>query len=364
MGRPGQLHRAPLRLGRSRARHRGGDRRRGLGRLVDLDPPHNTSICVPRNGREDSIPVLAWSHPGCCPDLLPSLIVFGWLPAGRCVAASPIIIALLTQAGLLLLLVGFTQAAYPGSAWPWVFGAFSRRVLIVRESPGNTPTGRSPSSSCPRLAVWPSLSARVDGARCPLQLCGVRPPSRKTRARPRLVLGVGSAFALVCSLCHGRGRRAACAGIESIVWACAPASFRWPSGAVRPTPSSLMARDDPRSLLRHRPVRSDPPIPSGRSSPNHPGDGCGGAAGSPGFAGLLDAGAANCGCSGGSHNASVIYLLIFQLTPENLTWHLGSALPRLLFHVGPMPFWPQRGRSWRPRNRLCQSTKLLTERLE
>ena len=34
----------------------------------------------------------------------------------------------------------------------------------------------------------------------------------------------------------------------------------------------------------------------------------------------------------------VIYVMIFQLTPEDLTWHLGSAMPRLLFHVGPLAF--------------------------
>ena len=28
----------------------------------------------------------------------------------------------------------------------------------------------------------------------------------------------------------------------------------------------------------------------------------------------------------------------FQLTPEDLTWHLGTAMPRLLFHVGPLAF--------------------------
>ena len=33
-----------------------------------------------------------------------------------------------------------------------------------------------------------------------------------------------------------------------------------------------------------------------------------------------------------------IYLLIFQLTPEDLAWHLDSALPRLLFHLGPVAF--------------------------
>jgi hypothetical protein len=34
----------------------------------------------------------------------------------------------------------------------------------------------------------------------------------------------------------------------------------------------------------------------------------------------------------------LIYLIVFQLTPEDLTWHLGSAMPRLLFHVGPIAF--------------------------
>lgn len=34
----------------------------------------------------------------------------------------------------------------------------------------------------------------------------------------------------------------------------------------------------------------------------------------------------------------LIYLVIFQLTPHPLEWHLGSALPRLLFHIGPIVF--------------------------
>jgi hypothetical protein len=34
----------------------------------------------------------------------------------------------------------------------------------------------------------------------------------------------------------------------------------------------------------------------------------------------------------------LVYLLIFQLTPHPLQWHLESAMPRLLFHVGPIAF--------------------------
>jgi hypothetical protein len=34
----------------------------------------------------------------------------------------------------------------------------------------------------------------------------------------------------------------------------------------------------------------------------------------------------------------LLYVLIFQLTPEPLEWHLETALPRLLFHIGPIAF--------------------------
>ncbi|MDR3632423.1 MAG: hypothetical protein P4L84_01225 [Isosphaeraceae bacterium] len=34
----------------------------------------------------------------------------------------------------------------------------------------------------------------------------------------------------------------------------------------------------------------------------------------------------------------LVYLMIFQLTPQPLEWHLDSAMPRLLFHVGPIVF--------------------------
>jgi len=34
----------------------------------------------------------------------------------------------------------------------------------------------------------------------------------------------------------------------------------------------------------------------------------------------------------------LIYLVVFQLTPMDLNWHLDSALPRLLFHIGPIAF--------------------------
>lgn len=84
---------------------------------------------APRDWTRGLDPVLTWSHPEY-PVLVPSLIVYGWLPAGRCVAAAPVAVALATQLCLLLLIVGFAQAAYPRSAWPWAFGVFYATVPV------------------------------------------------------------------------------------------------------------------------------------------------------------------------------------------------------------------------------------------
>jgi len=34
----------------------------------------------------------------------------------------------------------------------------------------------------------------------------------------------------------------------------------------------------------------------------------------------------------------LVYLVIFQLTPHPLEWHLETAMPRLLFHIAPIAF--------------------------
>ena len=108
-------------------------------------------------------PVLTWSHPEY-PSLLPSLIVYGWLPAGRCVAAvadpdrladpgRPALAPRRVHAGCLPtygLALGLRRCSTRRFHWSG-----------PRRSPGNTPTGRSPSSFCQRPDVWHFSSGRA-----------------------------------------------------------------------------------------------------------------------------------------------------------------------------------------------------------
>jgi len=286
-------------------------------------------------------PVLAWSHPEY-PSLLPGLIVFGWLPAGRCVAGSPVAIALMTQVGLLLLLVGFLRAAYPRTAWPWALGAFHATIPLewsqkVAWQYADRPLAVFFLAGAGSLA----LSLR-QGRRDWLLLSGLfwgAAAFTKDEGKAALVvLGLGAVFGVVCSACHGGGRKAA-EGLALLSLGLAPGLG---SLAIQhhlaPAPSNLIARmtlapwsDTGRTaqVLRFLLDRfSDP-------STGWLWWGCGLtlATLAPWLRSrevwLLWAIAAA---------QLLIYLLIFQLTPEDLTWHLDSAMPRLLFHVGPLAF--------------------------
>ncbi len=286
-------------------------------------------------------PVLTWSHPEY-PCLLPSLIVFGWLPEGRCVAASPVLIALMTQVALLLLLVGFTQAAYPRTAWPWVFGAFFATIPLewsqeIAWQYADRPLAVFLLSAAGCLALfirregrgWLFLSGLFWGAAA----------FTKDEGKAALcVLAAGCTFALLCSLCHGKGQKTLI-GIALLVLGLIPGTL---SLALQhhfdSTPSRLIARMTlaPLSDLG----RTDQILHFLLDSFSDPGRGwmwwgCGLTLATLAFwlkrrelwmLWVL------------AISQLIIYVIIFQLTPEPLTWHLGSAMPRLMFHVGPIAF--------------------------
>ncbi len=286
-------------------------------------------------------PVLLWSHP-YYPNLLPSLIVYGWLPEGRCVALSPVAVALLTQVCKLLLIVGFTRAAYPRSGWPWVFGIFyalipqewsqedawqfADRPLAVFFLAG---IGCLALAACQQQRPWLLLAGLFWGA---AGFC-------KDEGKAALVLlAMGATLATIWSLAHRGGRRV----LGNIAWLAvglAPglASLRL-QHAYNPTPTRLI------ELMTIAPLtdtsRTALIVQFLRNRLDHP---------SWGWMWW--------GCAAAlvtlwpwlrrrelwlvwAFPAAqlLVYLLIFQLTPQPLEWHLDSALPRLLFHIGPIAY--------------------------
>ena len=286
-------------------------------------------------------PIVAWSHPEY-PSLLPSLIVFGWLPAGRCVAASPVVIALMTQVGLLLLLVGFSQAAYHRTAWPWAFGIFYATIPLEWSQEIAWQYADRPLAVF-FLAGAGCLALSIRQGRCDwLFLAGLSwgaAAFTKDEGKAGLVvLGVGTAFAVLCSLCHGGGWKAF-RNLSLLVLGLVPGIA---SLAIQhhfaPTPSNLIARMTLAPLTDTSRTDQVFHFLLGRFSDPASGGmwwGCGLTLATIAFwlrrrdLWLLWA---------IPLAQLTIYLLIFQLTPENLTWHLDSAMPRLLFHVGPLVF--------------------------
>ncbi len=286
-------------------------------------------------------PVLEWSHP-YCPDLLPSLIVYGWLPEGRCVALSPVGVALLTQVCILLLIVGFTQAAYPRSGWPWVFGIFFALIPEEWSQADAWQYADRPLAAFLVAGIGCLALAVRQGRRPWLLLAGLfwgAAAFCKDEGKAALVLvAIGAALATLWSLIRGGGRRAV-GNFALFALGLVPglASLRL-QYVFYPVPTRLLELitiapltdgnrtavivqflrnrlDDPLwgwmwwgcaltlltlwPWLKHRELWLLWVFPAAQ---------------------LL------------------VYIVMFQLTPHPLDWHLSSAMPRLLFHIGPIAF--------------------------
>lgn len=294
----------------------------------------------PREWTRGFDPDLTWSHPEY-PTLLPSLIVFGWLPAGRCVAASPVAVALATHVALLLLVVGLAQAAYPGSARPWAFGVFYATVPQEWSQEGAWQYADRPlavfllaGAGCAALA----LRRRRRAWLLPAGFFWGAAAFTKDEGKAALaVLAVGAAAAALVGLV-GAGRRRVPGAVALLALGLAPgvAALGW-QHARSPVPSHLLEK-----------MTADPLTDTGRTAViAHS---------------LLDrlddpaAGFVGWGCAFAlltlwpwlrrEHLVLwlvpaaqlAVYLVVFQLTPMDLKWHLDSALARLLMHVGPIAF--------------------------
>jgi hypothetical protein len=287
-------------------------------------------------------PAMEWSHPEY-PGLLPGLIAYGWLPEGRCVALSPAAVALLTQAARLLLIVGFTRAAYPRSVWPWAFGIFFATIPEEWAQAEAWQYADRPLSMFLLAGVGCLAMATSRGTRRPWLFlaglfCGAAGFCKDEGKAALVLLAVGAAVATIGSLVRGGGRRA----IGDVGWLAlglvpGVASLRL-QYAYNPTTTKLI------ELMTLGPLTD-----AGRTAViasylrgrlEHPASGglwwiCALALATlwPWLRrrdlGLLWAFPAA---------QLLVYLVIFQLTPHPLQWHLESALPRLLFHVGPIAY--------------------------
>jgi len=284
---------------------------------------------------------LKWAHPEY-PVLMPSLVALGWLPAGRCVALAPVGVALMTQAALLLMLVGLAQAADPRSAWPWAFGVYYATIPQEWSQQGAWQYADRPlaafllaGAGCLALGLrrrrraWFYLAGLAWGAAA----------FTKDEGKAALaILGVGATAAMLVALCRP-GRWRAAGGFTLLTLGLAPgvASLAL-QRHFSPLPSELIGHMTAAPLSDR--VRTDLILEALRGRLDHP------------SAGWLWWG---CGLAlltlwpwlrrrelwllWAIPAAQLLaYLVIFQLTPQPLAWHLDSALPRLLMHVGPLAF--------------------------
>jgi hypothetical protein len=286
-------------------------------------------------------PALDWSHPEY-PNLVPSLVVYGWLPEGRCVALAPVAVALLTHVGKLLLMIGLTQAAYPRSAWPWILGIFYATIRQEWNQETAWQYADRPLAlfllgaiGCVALAIrtrtrrWYLLAGFFWGAAA---FC-------KDEGKAALVvLAVGASLATICCLSHGGGWRpignlvllglGLTPGIGSL-------GLQWHQAPVTTklldlmTTGPLADRERTKVIAHFLIDRLQHPEWSGM---------------------WLGCGLVLITLIPWMRRRELwllwvfpaaqlfVYLLIFQLTPQPLLWHLDSALPRLLYHVGPIVF--------------------------
>ena len=286
-------------------------------------------------------PGLEFLHPEY-PNLLPSLIVYGWLPEGRCVSLSPVAAALLTHVCKLLLIVGFTQAAYPRSGWPWVFGIFF--ALIPQEW---SQEGAWEYADRPLAMFWLAgigcLALAARQRRQPwLLLAGLFWGAAgfcKDEGKAALVLlAIGATLATIWSLCREGGRRAL-GNVALLALGLVPglASLKL-QYTYNPTHTKLI------ELMTIAPLfdtsRTAVIGQILRNWLDHP---------SWGWMWWICAAALATLWPWLRRRELwllwifpaaqlLVYLVIFQLTPLPLEWHLDSAMPRLLFQIGPIFF--------------------------
>ena len=299
------------------------------------------STCARTNGRGRYDPALEWSHP-YYPNLLPSLVVYGWLPEGRCVASAPVAVALLTHVCKLLLIVGFTRAAYPRSGWPWLFGIYFAMIPVEWDQPSAWQYADRPLAvfllggiGCLAMAArqrrrpWLLLAGLFWGAGA---FC-----KDEGKAAVALLV-IGATLATFWSLLRGGGWRAignlALLGV-GLVPGLASLGLQHAYYAAPPKMIALMTMqpltDTGRTAVIVRFLRTCLEDPA-----------CGWMWWGCGLALLtlwpwlrrrelwllwLFPAA-----------QLAVYLLIFQLTPLPLEWHLDTAMSRLLFHIGPNAF--------------------------
>ncbi len=286
-------------------------------------------------------PGLEWSHPEY-PNLLPSLVVYGWLPEGRCVALSPVAVSLLTHVCKLFLIVGFTQAGYPRSGWPWVFGIFFAMIpeewsqeLAWQYADRPLAVFLLAGIGCLALALrqqrpsWLLLAGLFWGAGA---FC------KDEGKAAVMVVGIGATLAMIWSLARGGGWRSI-GNFVLLALGLLPglATLRL-QNAYDPAPAKLI------ELMTLAPLtdtsRTAVIVQFVRNRFDHPSWGwmwwgCGAALATLWpwlrrrelwLLWLFPAA------------QLLVYLVIFQVTPFPLEWHLETAMPRLLFHIGPIAF--------------------------
>lgn len=283
-------------------------------------------------------PDIAWSHPDY-PSLLPALVTYTWLPSGKCVTAGPVGLALLTHVAMLLLIVGFAQAVYPRSPWPWFLGIFYATLPQEWTQEGAWQYADRPLAAF-LLAGAGSLAMAIrEGKRAWLWPAGFALGAAAFTKDEGLaavaILAVGVAFALTYAAALGRFRFAAIGvGMLTIVLLPGLASLAL-QRLNNPVPSRLISHMTLTPLTdttRTRVIIED--LQNRLTSPQ------------AGHVWLL----VTCCLAtllpwlrGRGHVVLwllpfaqlLVYLMIFQLTPEDLRWHLNSAFSRLLLHVGP-----------------------------
>jgi hypothetical protein len=286
-------------------------------------------------------PALALLHPEY-PNLLPSLVVYGWLAEGRSIVLSAVAVAIMAHVCTLLLIVGLTQAAYPRSAWPWFLGIFY--ALIPQEWSHETAWEYADrplaayllaALGCWALAVrerrqrWLVLAGLFTGAAA---FC-------KDEGKAALVLiAIGVLLMTIGRLCRGGGPRAISAAVLLAVGLVPGLASLGLQRMYCPAATNLIAK-----------MTIAPLTDTGRTAV---------------IAQFLENRLVHASWGGmwlwcalalatlwpWLRRAELwllwlfpsvqllVYVLIFQLTPEPLEWHLETALPRLLFHIGPTAF--------------------------
>ena len=298
-------------------------------------------LCPEAWTRGFDYPNLGWAHPEY-PLLMPSLVALGWLPAGRCVALSPVVVALATQAALLLLIVGFAQAAYPRSAWPWAFGVYFATIPQEWTQQQAWQYADRPLADFLLAGVGGLALALRQGGRGWIFLAGLfwgAAAFTKDEGKAALaILGAGATAATLAALCRP-GRRRTLGNLALLAMGVAPGAaslaLQRHLGYV---PPNLIAKMDPATLYDRG--RTDLIWQSLLGRLDHPSTGwlwwgCGLALLTlwPWLRRrelwLLWAFVAA---------QLLAYLVIYQLTPFPLAWHLDSSLLRLLMHLGPLAF--------------------------